>query len=297
MQYLYCVAGLNILCSIPFPFTIQREAIEFLHPLSEDAEIIQRHPDLTVHFHPAVSLPAIAREAYYTQDRYYHRTEDGLTVHFCSAPGMEPFACAMVKDRGQYVDCAYLSGNETRLLYSRCITDFLCMEALFLHHGGFMLHASFIRWKRKGILFSAPSGTGKSTQAELWKQYDGAEILNGDRAVLRRVHNCWRSYGLPFAGSSGIYRNESAPVAAVVVLRQAKENHIRKLSPVEAIQNLYPEVILHRWDRMDVNLALNLLQSLVSEVPVLLLECLPEASAVELLKDALHKYEHREAVQ
>lgn len=43
------------------------------------------------------------------------------------------------------------------------------MELVFIINQGFQLHASVINWKDKGILFSAPSGTGKSTQADLWK--------------------------------------------------------------------------------------------------------------------------------
>ena len=59
--------------------------------------------------------------------------------------------------------------------------------------------ASFIRWQGRGILFSAPSGTGKSTQANLWVQHQGAEVINGDRAALRQVGGRWQAFGLPYA--------------------------------------------------------------------------------------------------
>lgn len=49
------------------------------------------------------------------------------------------------------------------------ISGMLAMELVFIINQGFQLHASVINWKDKGILFSAPSGTGKSTQADLWK--------------------------------------------------------------------------------------------------------------------------------
>ena len=121
--------------------------------------------------------------------------------------------------------------------YSRMISDHIGMETLFLRKNCLMLHAALIRWQGKGILFTAPSGTGKSTQAGLWEKYEEADILNGDRAAVRKDKNgCWQAYGLPYAGSSGIYRNEKAPVSAIIVLRQAYENRIQRLGMLEIIQ-------------------------------------------------------------
>ena len=71
------------------------------------------------------------------------------------------------------------------------------MELVFIINQGFQLHASVINWKDKGILFSAPSGTGKSTQADLWKKYEGAKVINGDRALIRKRKR--RVYGLWFS--------------------------------------------------------------------------------------------------
>ena len=105
--------------------------------------------------------------------------------------------------------------------------------------------------------------------------YEGAEILNGDRAAVRKSGGCWYAYGLPYAGSSGIYRNESTELSAVVVLRQAKENRIRRMKRLEIIQNLYPETTVHQWERDFVEKALTILTGLAEEVPFYLLECRP----------------------
>ncbi|MEE1312349.1 MAG: hypothetical protein UHS41_01185, partial [Lachnospiraceae bacterium] len=147
-----------------------------------------------------------------------------------------------------------------------------------------LLHSSFIRWNSQGLLFSAPSGTGKSTQADLWVKYEGAEIINGDRAGLRKLDKGWTAYGLPYAGSSGVYRNESAPVKSIIVLRQAKENRIRPLGPAEAVRYLYPEITVHQWDSDFVKQVMDLLTDLVLNIPIYLLECLPDQGAVDLVK-------------
>lgn len=171
--------------------------------------------------------------------------------------------------------------------FSKNIIDLLELESLLLNWRGLILHASFVSHNGGGILFSAPSGTGKSTQASLWETYMGARIINGDRTALRKKDGVWTAWGLPYAGTSGIYRNESWPVRAIVLLRQAKENRISGVSHQEALRSLYPELTIHRWDPQFVSKALDLLLELIQQAPVFLLECLPDRGAVELLANKL----------
>ena len=117
--------------------------------------------------------------------------------------------------------------------------------------------------------------------------YEGAEILNGDRAGLRQIEGKWTAFGLPLAGSSFIYRNESALLEGIVVLRQAGKNRIRRLKPVEAFRYLYPETTVHQWHRPSAEKAVSLLMDLISQVPVFLLECRPDEEAVRLLKETI----------
>ena len=169
------------------------------------------------------------------------------------------------------------------------LLNLLCLEQLLLELDALMLHASFICHQGRGILFSGPSGIGKSTQARLWEEYRGAETLNGDRAAIRLDEGVWRAYGLPVAGSSRIFRNESAPIEAIVVLRQAPDNRIRPMSPAEAIRTLLPEFSIHRWDREFLDRVLDLSTALLTAVPVYLLECTPDENAVQLLHRTLEK--------
>ena len=284
--YLYDVMVLKCLCEIPFAITIQKEAKEFLHPV-QDAGAFPCHINYTVRFEETNQLEPVAEDAYFTSDRFFHRGQNGLTVHYCPAPGRPPYACMHWIDDASTSVCQYLHGSEERMLYSRCISDLIGMETLFLRFTGLMLHASFIRWNGHGILFSAPSGTGKSTQANLWEKYEGAEILNGDRAGLRKTDGKWIAYGLPYAGSSGIYRNESAELSMIIVLGQAQENRIRRLSVAEALRKLYPETFIHHWDKCFVDMAAQQMLSLLNERPVYSLDCLPNQEAVQLAKYTL----------
>lgn len=175
----------------------------------------------------------------------------------------------------------------------RNIWNKIDLSRILLHQGGLILHASYIIWNDRGILFTAPSGTGKSTQAGLWAEYKGAEIINGDRAVLREKNGRMWVYSLPFAGSSGICVNRSSLVRAIVVLSQAAENSVRELAPTEAVKYLYSQCALNRWNRKEVETVLGILAKVVRKAKILKLDCLPDRSAVETLSDYLERIEER----
>lgn len=288
--YQYFIAGMRIRCRTPFPVVVQKEAEQFLFPYEKATE--DGKEDVAVTFDEAEKIPTVPEDAVFRSDHFYSRDEKGrYQIHHCPCPGKPPYACTLWEQDNEgrlALTCSYLPGNEFRFGYSRMISDHIGMETLFLRRNCLMLHAAFIRWQGKGILFTAPSGTGKSTQAELWKKYEGADILNGDRAAVRRDESgCRQAYGLPYAGSSGIYRNEKAPLSAVVVLRQAEENRIRRLGMLEIIQKLYPETTVHQWEPDFIEKVLTLLTELAGEVPIYLLECRPDRGAVEAVKNVL----------
>lgn len=287
MEYLYEIAGLRVLCQIPYPLTIKKESVAFLHPPAESGKA-PPPVDLQMQFRPAAQLPPGWQQGAEVALRYHLNGPWGLRTWFCPGPGQPPYACVTwpAPFAGQVL-CEYLPAGEKYVNYSRNLYELLGLENLLLQFGGLLLHSSFIRWQGQGVLFSAPSGTGKSTQADLWAQYEGAEVLNGDRSALRPVDGRWTAFGLPYAGTSGIYRNESAPLRAIVVLRQAKQNRIRPMNAAEAFRFLLPEFTIHRWDTAAYQKAMELVLALLAEVPVYLLECLPDRGAVELAKQTL----------
>lgn len=85
-----------------------------------------------------------------------------------------------------------------------------------------ILHCAFTEYRGRAILFSAPSGTGKPTQAALWERYRGSRTVNGDRALLRRAGGVWTACGWPVCGSSEICGAGEVPIGAIVMLRQGE---------------------------------------------------------------------------
>lgn len=164
------------------------------------------------------------------------------------------------------------------------------LEFLMALNRRVILHSSYIAWKGKGIVFSAPSGTGKSTQAELWRKHrPGTEIINGDRSILTCERGIPEVYGLPLCGSSGIAVNKSFPLGAVVVLRQAKTNTVRRLGVREAVSLIYSECGLSLWNRDAAANVLDVVSEIAESVPVYCLSCLPHSSAVDVMERALRE--------
>lgn len=160
-------------------------------------------------------------------------------------------------------------------------------ERLLAKENAIIIHASYIEYEGRAILFTAPSGTGKSTQADLWKELRGASILNGDRAAIKHQDGKMYACGVPFAGSSDICENATLPLAAVVCLGQAEQTTIRKLKGFEAFRNLYEGCGVITWEEKHVEFVSEFIERLLKDVPIYCLNCTPDESAVIALEKAL----------
>lgn len=159
---------------------------------------------------------------------------------------------------------------------------------MLAEHGGVVLHSSYIITQRgEALLFSAPSGTGKSTQAELWRSYAGAKVINGDRALIK-AENGVTANGILFSGTSGISENVTAPLRAIVLLRQSEKNEIRSVSGKEAFMRLLLQCSYYPDEEENLRLVTGILAEIISAVPVYDFGCVPDESAVSALSEVLY---------
>lgn len=172
---------------------------------------------------------------------------------------------------------------------AKTVINGLESEHLVVARDGFLFHCSYIAWQGSAILFTAPSGVGKSTQAELWRRYRGAEVINGDRAVVRLGEMGVEAWGVPFSGSSGISHKSCLPVKAIVCLSQAPETTIRPLAGVRAFRQIWEGCSLHTWDKNDVSRCSDTVLRVVRQVPVFHLACTPDETAIHALEGALNQ--------
>lgn len=166
-------------------------------------------------------------------------------------------------------------------------TSLFALERRMLQHQGLVLHCSYLTMNNEAILFSGPSGIGKSTQAGLWQRYKEALIHNGDRALLQKNNERWNVNGWPVCGSSDICEAINSPLRAIVMLSQSETNQVKKLSPMEAFSNLYGQITVNRWDSQAVLQSTDLISELVAHIPVYHFSCNISEEAVHTLYQEL----------
>ena len=170
---------------------------------------------------------------------------------------------------------------------------------VLLHSGRIVIHAAAIRWRNRAILFSADSGTGKSTHISHWIRLfgDEAEIMNGDKPILKREEDgeftVWPS---PWKGKER-WGNDSlhVPLGAIILLQQGKENRMLRQEP----GRIAPLLLTQFFSMFETEEAIHLLcrmeDEILQSVPVWkLINNGEEASAV-LAREILLQEERKNA--
>ena len=280
-DYFFRVCGLDLRFSAPRELWIEPPSDLFAAAsLPEPALCFQLEPVPEIETPPGV-LRGRSRERAVWQD--------GQRVSRCSRDLFRPqmhFRTDYRLDDLRMVSCTVREADWRWATRSQFLWPEVMLNHLLLHFKTMVFHASFIEHQGQAVLFTAASGTGKSTQAELWRVHRGAEILNGDKAAIR-LEGTPLACGLPFCGTSGICVNRDVPLRAVVALSQGQDNTVSRLSPSQAAAALCPNVFTDRFVPEEWQLTLHLLLDLAAAVPVYALSCTPDIRAVEALERAL----------
>ena len=144
-----------------------------------------------------------------------------------------------------------------------------------------LFHGSAVAVGGEGYVFTAVSGTGKSTHARLWRELLGDRVVmvNDDKPLIRVTEAGTFAYGSPWDGKHHLSSNISVPVRAVCILERAKENRICEITQAEAL----PMVVQQAYRPFDPA-AMALTMKLVDrmEVKFYRLGCNMDISAAEL---------------
>lgn len=152
----------------------------------------------------------------------------------------------------------------------------------------FLMHGAAISYEGKAYLFTALSGTGKSTHIRLWQQYLGekVQVINGDKPFLWVKENEVLIYGSPWAGKEGWNTNCSAPLGGICFLRRGTRNRIIPISASECLNYLMHQVYVPS-DPITAGLTLELLDQMLKMIPLYLLDCDMSEAAVRTSFEAL----------
>ena len=171
----------------------------------------------------------------------------------------------------------------------------LSLEKRLFRYNSFVLHSAYLCHDGEAILFTAPSGGGKSTQAALWEQYRGSRVINGDRSLLIKQDGVYHAYGWPICGSSGICHNEHYPIKAIVSVQKGPRNSIKRMDYKSSYKKIISELTINYHAPVFVNTALDFIDDLVRNVAIYELTCDISEEAVSCLYEQLT--ESKEKIQ
>lgn len=111
---------------------------------------------------------------------------------------------------------------------------------------GALLHSCLIKVDDRGIAFSAPSGTGKSTHMMLWQRLlgDRLTIINGDKPLVRFVEDNLYAYGSPWMGKEWLGCNQKACLTDVCLIERSAINKTEPISKEEGIMLLMQQIYM-----------------------------------------------------
>lgn len=219
-----------------------------------------------------------------------HPGDDHCTTVFqCSARATETEPMYIVEARNCWseVKVTFYDNNESVAEEVAALLGTIILKNKLALNNGFIIHAAAVQWQEHGLLFTAPSGTGKSTHADLWCKGKDAVILNDDSPVVRLIEGNATVFGTPWCGSRNIYRNSQKILSAIVVLEQSPKNEIRRLEAGEVAAALLPRCFLPFHDKMLLDKSLASVVQVVDTTPVYLLKCRPDYEAVRLVAECL----------
>lgn len=183
------------------------------------------------------------------------------------------------------------NGRDWPLGYLESLAIYRKICEKLLEENIILFHSSAIEIDGKAYLFTAPSGTGKSTHTRLWRERFGNRVtmINDDKPLIyipekqfngKKRNDVIKVFGTPYAGKEGLQTNISAPVSAIVILSQAKENTIEKLDARRAYPMLLNQTY-RRNDRSGMMKTLELVGQL-SKLPIYSFGCTISEEAVML---------------
>jgi hypothetical protein len=170
---------------------------------------------------------------------------------------------------------------ETLAVYRKICTE-------MLDFGIVLFHGSAVAVDGEGYLFTAKSGTGKSTHTWLWRELLGerAVMINDDKPLLEITDGGIVAHGTPWNGKHRIGSNISVPLKAICILERGAENRIERIGRREAYHTLLQQTY-RPSDPARLALTLDLLDRLADGVSLYRLRCNMSIEAAETAYGAM----------
>ena len=158
-----------------------------------------------------------------------------------------------------------------------------------LKHKGILLHSSCVVKDNYAYLFSAPSGTGKSTHTSLWLQvFKDAKILNDDKPAMLIKNDKIYACGTPFSGKTNLNLNEEYEIKGIAFLERSKDNWIKEMDVNKSIYSILNQTIRPE-DEANMDLAISTIEEIVKKIKIYKFGCNISHSAVYTSYEGMRK--------
>lgn len=156
-------------------------------------------------------------------------------------------------------------------------------EYVLMNADGLIFHSSAVAVDGNAYLFTAPSGTGKSTHARLWKEMLGDRMvyINDDKPIIRLVDGEFYVYGTPWNGKHRLDTDTKAKIKAICKISQAKENCIKEISAGEMLMVILNQTV-RPTEAEEADKFFSLVDKLLKSVKLYSLGCDISREAAEL---------------
>lgn len=142
-----------------------------------------------------------------------------------------------------------------------------------LNYNGFLLHSSAVAYKGYAYLFSAPSGTGKSTHVSIWqKVFENCECINDDKPAIRLINDTFYACGTPFSGKTDTSCNKCIPIKGICFITRSPNNSIKPMPSSEAVYHILDQTIRPK-QAYDMDKLLSLIDLLSRNLKIYSLAC------------------------
>ncbi len=158
------------------------------------------------------------------------------------------------------------------------------LQHSFISCQGLIIHAAGGLVQGKGIIFAAPSGTGKSTLSRLLQCSSQNRLFSEERLIVRSLKDSWHVWGTPWHGEGHVARNESTPLSALFFLKQSKETRITQLAPSDGLHRLIQTASIPWYSEKWTNKGLAVCESLIQNTPMFELAFRPDQSVVQAVE-------------
>ena len=153
---------------------------------------------------------------------------------------------------------------------------------LLATEGGFLVHAASAMRNGRAFLFAGLSGAGKTTIASLAPP--DATLLTDEISYVRRLDGHYYAFGTPFTGElARLGENVRAPLGALYLLAQGRENKIEAISPADAARGLLESILFFARDPNLVKSVFHAACAFTDRVPVRRLTFLPDTRVWEMI--------------